>query len=216
MGLLERVLGRGRDNPDRRRPVVTVVSGLPRSGTSMMMRLVEAAGMPVLSDEIRAANDDNPHGYYELERVKRLRDGDSGWVPDADGKVVKVISALLEYLPASCDYRVLFVLRELDEVMASQRRMLENRDEDRSAVDEAELRSLYEEHLEHIRGWLDGQSNFDVLYVDHRRMVLDPETGVEAVARFLDAEDRLADMVAAVDPSLYRQRVGAGASPERE
>lgn len=214
MGLLGKVFGRGGEAAERERPVVTIVSGLPRSGTSMMMRLVEAAGVPVLSDEIRAANDDNPHGYYEYERVKRLRDGDAGWVPAAGGRVVKVISALLEYLPGSCDYRVLFVLRELDEVLASQRRMLENRDEDGDAVDEAELRRLYEEHLTHIRSWLDAQPNFDVLYVEHRRMVLSPEAEVEAVARFLGAEDRMEDMAAAVDRKLYRQRAGAGATSE--
>lgn len=213
MGLLRRAFGRAADAPDRRRPVVTVVSGLPRSGTSMLMRLVEAAGVPVMSDDIRAANQDNPHGYYEFERVKRLRDGDDAWVPDADGRVVKVISALLEYLPDSCDYRVLFVLRELDEVLASQRKMLKNRGEERDAAGEAELRGLYEEHLAHIRGWLDARPNFDVLYVDHRRMVLSPESEVEAVARFLDRGDRTPDMVAAVDPSLYRQRVEAGAAP---
>ena len=180
----------------------------------MMMRLVEAAGLKVLGDEIRAANSDNPHGYYEFERVKRLRDGDSAWVPEADGQVVKVISALLEYLPASCDYRVLFVQRDLEEVLASQGKMLENRDEDRAAVDEAELRTLYRDHLEHIKGWLARQPNFRVLYVDHRRMIVAPEAEVRSVAEFLGAEDRMQDMAAAVDPSLYRQRAGAGAASD--
>lgn len=215
MALLSRLLGRSRDRSgEGPRPLVTVVSGLPRSGTSMMMRLVEAAGLDVLCDEIREANTDNPHGYYEFERVKRLRDGDSAWVPEAGGRVVKVISALLEYLPPSCDYRVLFVQRDLNEVLASQAKMLENRDEDRSSVDEEELRSLYRDHLEHIKGWLARQPNFKVLYVDHRRMVTAPEAEVRTVAEFLDAADRIPQMSAAVDPSLYRQRAGAAATPD--
>ena len=215
MTLLSRLLGRsGEASGETPRPVVTIVSGLPRSGTSMMMRLVEAAGLEVLCDEIREANSDNPHGYYEFERVKRLRDGDAGWVPGADGRVVKVISALLEYLPDSCDYRVLFVQRDLEEVLASQAKMLENREEDRSAVDEEELRSLYGDHLEHIKGWLARQPNFRVLYVDHRRMVTAPEAEVRTVAEFLDAAHRIQDMTAAVDPSLYRQRAGTVTTPD--
>ena len=211
MGFLSRIFGRGASERSQAepRPVVTLVSGLPRSGTSMMMRLVEAAGLTILSDEIRAANSDNPHGYFEFERVKRLRDGDTGWVAGADGQAVKVISALLEFLPDSCDYKVLFVQRELDEVLASQRKMLENRDEDREAVDEGELRALYEEHLEHIKTWLARRDNFEVLYVDHRNMILAPEAGVVSVARFLGREERVPEMVEAVDPSLYRQRAGA-------
>lgn len=174
----------------------------------MMMRVVEAGGLSVLADEIRGADSDNPKGYFEFERVKRLRDGDATWVDGADGMVVKVISALLEYLPATSRYRVVFVLRELDEVMASQRRMLVNRDEAQAAVDEQELRGLYEAHLGHIKTWLSAQDNFEVLYVDHRQMVTSPETAVPAVAGFLGLEDRVSDMVAAVDPTLYRQRVG--------
>jgi len=211
MGLLSRLFGRGGDSrhAEERRPLVTVVSGLPRSGTSMMMRMVEASGLPVLSDAIRAANSDNPHGYYEFERVKRLRDGDVDWVKEADGQVVKVVSALLEYLPPTCDYRVVFVQRDLDEVLASQRKMLQNRDEDRDAADEAELRRLYEEHLEHIKSWLARQPNFSVIYVDHRRMVVAPEAEAPVVSQFLGREDRLSEMVSAVDPSLYRQRADA-------
>lgn len=215
MALLSRLLGRsGKGGGEAPRPVVTIVSGLPRSGTSMMMRLVEAAGLEVLCDEIRAANSDNPHGYYEFERVKRLRDGDSAWVPEAGGQVVKVISALLEYLPESCDYRVLFVQRDLDEVLASQAKMLENREADHAAVDEQELQGLYRDHLEHIKGWLARQPNFRVLYVDHRRMITAPEAEVRSVAEFLDATARIEEMAAAVDPSLYRQRAGAAAAPD--
>ena len=103
---------------------VTVVSGLPRSGTSMMMKMIEAGGIAPLTDKIRRADDDNPKGYFEFERVKKMPDGDTAWVEDAQGKAVKVIAALLEYLPQEYTYKVLFMRRSMDEILASQKQML--------------------------------------------------------------------------------------------
>ena len=103
---------------------VTVVSGLPRSGTSMMMKMLEAGGLPPLTDSLRVADDDNPKGYYEFERVKKMPEGDKSWVEDAQGKSVKVISALLEHLPPEYSYRVLFMQRKVEEILASQTQML--------------------------------------------------------------------------------------------
>ncbi|NJN53987.1 MAG: sulfotransferase [Anaerolineae bacterium] len=106
---------------------VIIVSGLPRSGTSMMMKMLEVGGIPPLTDQIRTADNDNPKGYYEFERVKQLDKGDTAWVADAQGKVVKVISQLLRYLPADQEYRVIFMRRNMDEILASQQKMLINR-----------------------------------------------------------------------------------------
>ena len=113
---------------DLSKNAITVVSGLPRSGTSMMMRMLEAGGMPVMTDNIRTADDDNPRGYYEVERVKKLKDGDVAWVKEARGKAVKVISYLLEFLPSDQQYFVLFMRRNMQEVLASQQQMLIRRD----------------------------------------------------------------------------------------
>ena len=104
----------------KEQPFVTVVSGLPRSGTSMMMKMLEAGGIDPIQDGIRTPDSDNPKGYYEYERVKQLDKGDTAWVADAQGKSVKVISALLRYLPADYEYRILFMRRDLDEILASQ------------------------------------------------------------------------------------------------
>ncbi|HZD55295.1 MAG TPA: hypothetical protein VE136_01120, partial [Anaerolineales bacterium] len=99
---------------------MTIVSGLPRSGTSMMMKMLEAGGVPPLTDEIRTADRDNPKGYYEFERVKKMPDGDKAWMVEARGKSVKVISALLEHLPPQYDYKVIFMRRDMNEILASQ------------------------------------------------------------------------------------------------
>src|ERR1700730_12387191 len=99
---------------------IVVVSGTPRSGTSMAMKMLDAGGMPTLTDGIRAADESNPKGYYEFERVKELdKNGDIAWLSDARGNAVKIISFLLTFLPESFDYQVIFMDRDLDEVLAS-------------------------------------------------------------------------------------------------
>src|SRR5437764_1475845 len=98
---------------------IIVVSGLPRAGTSLMMQMLDNGGIEVLTDGVRAADTDNPRGYYELEKVKRLKQ-DASWLPQARGKVFKMVSQLLYDLPASEAYRVLFMERDFDEMLRSQ------------------------------------------------------------------------------------------------
>src|SRR5262245_6505245 len=105
---------------------VAVVSGLPRSGTSMMMKMLEAGGLTPYTDGERSADIDNPEGYYEFERVKDLeRDPDKSWVRGARGKALKVISFLLRHLPGENRYRIVYMRRHLDEVLKSQDKMLD-------------------------------------------------------------------------------------------
>ena len=165
-------------------PPVIIVSGLPRSGTSMMMKMLEAGGIPVLTDELRTADEDNPKGYYEFERVKAMDKGDTDWVADARGKVVKVISALLQYLPANYEYRVIFMHRNLTEVLASQRKMLRNRAADEDAVSDEEMTRLFEMHLADVEGWLDRQPNMRALHVDYNAMLIDPRPFVAQIDDF--------------------------------
>src|SRR5215813_2579369 len=124
--MLAKLFSREPNGKDRAQPII-VVSGLPRSGTSMMMKMLAAGGLPVLVDAIRAADDDNPNGYFEFEPVKQLADGQNEWLTEAGGKVVKIISALLEYLPKSYHYKIIFMERELKEILASQQKMLSHR-----------------------------------------------------------------------------------------
>ncbi|HYC56305.1 MAG TPA: sulfotransferase [Candidatus Binatia bacterium] len=186
------------------RDFVTVVSGLPRSGTSMMMRMLAAGGIEPFADGERAADDDNPLGYFELERVKQLPD-DAAWLAEASGRSVKVISALLDKLPPTFRYRVLFLEREMSEVLASQRRMLERRGEPQRVSDEA-MASMFGKHLEALRQRLQARADMQVMYVRYDRVVADPRATAEQVRTFLGGSLDADAMARAVEPSLYRQR----------
>lgn len=185
---------------------ITVVSGLPRSGTSMMMKALEAGGLPVLTDALRVADEDNPKGYYEVERVKQLDKGDTAWMADAQGKVIKVISALLEHLPAAYSYRVIFMQRALPEVLASQKKMLERRGEPTDRVSDEELTRLFTKHVQKVETWLRAQPNFQALTVDYNRMLADPQPWVRQINQFLEGRLDEARMIEVVDPALYRNR----------
>ena len=185
---------------------ITIVSGLPRSGTSMIMKMLEAGGLPPLTDNLRTADDDNPKGYYEFERVKKMPDGDTAWVGDAHGKAVKVISALLEHLPPSYSYRVLFMQRKMEEILASQQKMLIRSGKPTDKVSDEQLAAMYAKHLAKIKAWLNDQSNFSVLYLDYNSMLVDPQKYSAQINHFLDDSLNQQDMARIVDPDLYRQR----------
>lgn len=186
---------------------ITIVSGLPRSGTSMMMKMLEAGGIPPLTDEIREADADNPKGYYEFERVKKLDKGDSDWLARADGKAVKVISALLQHLPDAYAYRVIFMERHMPEILASQRKMLVRRGEADEMEDE-KMRALFEKHLQQVKGWLAQQEHFSVLYVHYSEALAEPRSQAERVRAFLGTDLDVDRMAGTVDPNLYRNRKG--------
>ena len=185
---------------------VTVVSGLPRSGTSMMMKMLEAGGLPPMTDQIRTPDDDNPKSYYEFERVKKMPDGDKDWVAEAHGKAVKVISALLEHLPGDLTYKIIFMCRQMDEVLASQKQMLIHSDKPTDKVSDEVLAGMYRKHLATVEAWLRAQPNVSVLYLDYNAMLADPRRYIAEINRFLGNQLDVEKMAAIVDPSLYRQR----------
>lgn len=185
------------------RRTITIVSGLPRSGTSLMMTMLEAGGMPVLTDNIRTADADNPNGYYEFERVKEI-EHDKSWLEEADGKAVKIISALLKHLPSNYTYSVVFMRRKIEEILASQRQMLIRRGEDPDTV--SEIARLSREHLSSVSSWLDRQSYIKTLYVDYNKIINSPLEPARCVADFVEGDLDVEQMSMIVDPSLYRQR----------
>jgi len=189
-----------------KKKTIVLVSGLPRSGTSMMMKMLDAGGLPPLTDNLRTADDDNPRGYYEFERVKKLRDGDTAWLPLAEGKAVKIISALLEYLPADYAYRVIFMRRAMPEILASQNKMLVNRGEETDKVKDEEMAALFEKHLLKVQGWLAAQKNFSILEVPYSEIINKPLHWADRVQSFLDLPLDKMKMAGVVDPELYRQR----------
>jgi hypothetical protein len=187
------------------RDFTTIVSGLPRSGTSAAMQMIVAGGIPAVTDGLRTADADNPRGYYEFERVKALRT-DKAWLDDAGGKVVKVIHLLLTELPADRPYRVVFMERDLREVVTSQTTMLARAGKPGGALPPERLMAIYEQQLAQVRGWLATRPQFAVLPVRHAEMVRNPAAAAEAVAGFLGGGMDLAAMAAAIDPALHRNR----------
>ena len=186
--------------------MITIVSGLPRSGTSMLMQMLEAGGMPVMTDGIRVPDPDNPKGYYEFEKVKALREGAS-WLADAEGKALKVVSMLLYELPDDRQYKVIFMTRSMDAVLASQSRMLANRGEDKGP-DDAGMRKHFETHLAKVRGWLEGQANIETLYCSYESVLGDPHSAAAKLAAFLGTGLDVTAMAAVVDPALRRSEWG--------
>ncbi len=185
---------------------VTVVSGLPRSGTSLMMKMLEAGGLAVVQDGIRGADTDNPKGYYEFERVKQMDKGDTAWMVEAQGKVVKIISALLKHMPPEYEYRVIFMRRHMEEILASQRKMLVHRGEDADNMDDAKMADLFDKHLTQVFGWLEQQPNVRYLEVHYSDLLGDPVSLAAQVNRFLNGRLDEQKMVGMVDPSLYRNK----------
>jgi hypothetical protein len=185
---------------------IIVVSGLPRSGTSMMMKMLEAGGIGLLTDHLRKPDVDNPEGYYEFERVKQLDKGDTAWIPQARGRAVKVISALLEHLPAGEEYRVILMNRHIEEILASQRKMLVRRGEDPNKTSDEKMQDLYRKHLAKVRAWLHDHPNVRVLEMDYNAMLVDPLPHAVRVCEFLGSDMDPQAMAAVVDPELYRNR----------
>jgi Sulfotransferase domain len=189
---------------------VTIVSGLPRSGTSLMMQMLQAGGMHLLTDGLRAPDNHNPRGYFEHESVKQGRN-DLSWLNEARGKAVKVIHLLLPHLPTDRDYRVIFMLRDLQEVIVSQRVMLTQQGRPAATLTDAALAGVFEKQLATARQWLAGKPNFRVLYVNYRDVIGRPSEVAGEINQFLTGNLRVADMAAAVEPALYRQRKSAPA-----
>ena len=184
---------------------LTIVSGLPRSGTSMAMRMIDQGGIPALIDEIRQADDDNPKGYYEFEPVKQTKK-DASWLATAAGKVVKMVYRLLYDLPNTHQYRVVFMKRRLEEVIASQNVMLERRGKAGGSLSDEQLLATFRKEIEKIEQWLAEQPNFKTLYVMYNEVLEDAGPKVAAINKFLGGNLDTEKMLAVVDKSLYRQR----------
>lgn len=201
--MLKKLFGR---QPAPIQKEIVVVSGLPRSGTSMMMKMLEQGGLQVVTDSLRTADDDNPNGYYEFETVKQMPSGQTAWLDGAQGKVVKVISALLEYLPAKYHYKVIFMERAIGEVLASQKKMLVNRQEE-STISDAEMQDQFQKHVAAAKYWLARQPNISVLYVDYNKMLTAPDPLCQNIVDFLDMGLDVDKMRAVPNERLYRNRV---------
>jgi hypothetical protein len=187
---------------------ITIVSGLPRSGTSLMMQMLDGGGVQVVTDHVRTADTDNPRGYYEYEQVKAIK-RDTAWLPATRGKAFKMVSQLLYHLPSGESYRIIFMERDLDEVILSQEKMLLRLG--RTPAPREGIQKAYAIHLERLHEWLGRQEHCAVLRVSYNDLVERPREEAERVGRFLCGRANVEGMVKAVDPSLYRNRKQGGA-----
>jgi hypothetical protein len=186
---------------------ITIVSGLPRSGTSMMMRMLTAGGVEALTDNLRAADEDNPRGYLEFEKVKAL-EHESGWLKDAAGKAVKIISALLKHLPLDYSYKIIFMRRKMGEVLSSQKQMLVRGGGTADGIGDERLAETFRRHLNDVESWLASQPNIEVIYVDYNELLGDPAPAVQTINHFLGGGLDTQAMTTVIDKTLYRQRDG--------
>jgi hypothetical protein len=185
---------------------IVVVSGLPRSGTSMAMKMLAAGGMPILTDGIREADESNPRGYYELEAVKELHtQHDTAWLDDAKGKAVKVVSFLLTWLPETYNYRVIFMQRDLREVIASETTMLHKRGQQAPTTTEEQTIAVYQQHLQKVERFL-RRPCFSTMKLPYRDALERPEDAARQVRDFVGRSLNVQEMARVADPALYRNR----------
>lgn len=188
------------------KPII-LVSGLPRSGTSMLMLMLKEAGLTIVCDHLRTADEDNPKGYHELERVKELdKTEEKSWLKNHRGEVIKIISFLLQDLPDNVNYKVIFMRRDLDEVLRSQNKMLERNGNAGTDASDEKMHKNYDMHLRKVFYRLNRAPNFQVLYVDYPSVVANPRHEAGRISEFLGGGLDAEKMANAVDSSLYRNR----------
>ncbi len=199
--LRRRLVRGGRGDP------IVVVSGLPRSGTSMLMKMLDAGGIAIMTDRERAADVDNPHGYFEHERIKDLeKETDKSYLREGRGKALKVISFLIKDLPDDNDYRVIFVRRDLDEVLASQNKMIQRIGTTDTSAEEEAMKEAYRNDIVRTRLLCKKRSNFALIEIHYSATIENPAETAQKINSFLDGRLDEAAMRAAVDESLYRNR----------
>lgn len=185
---------------------IFVVSGLPRSGTSLMMQILEKAGIPVFKDDKRKADENNPRGYYEHQWVKRLA-SDNSWIEQAKGSAIKVISHLIFHLPAEFNYKIIFMLRNLKEVVVSQNRMLAKKGKADEKSYPYSIELAYARSLKRAKKWISNKHNVDVLYVDHAQLIKEPLSVVNEILEFTGVNGSSKEIASVVDNNLYRVKI---------
>lgn len=184
---------------------VTIVSGLPRSGTSMMMRILHQGGMETLTDHAREADQDNLKGYYEYEPVKRTAK-DSSWVAGAEGRAVKVIYRFVQYLPSDHEYRVVLMRRNITEVLLSQKKMLQRLNQPGGGLSDEQMARAFMRKMEALEVWIDRQPNMARLDASYNAILAEPAFFCESLNTFLGQGLNVGAMTEAIDRSLYRNR----------
>ena len=184
---------------------VIVVSGVPRSGTSLIMQMLATGGVDIATDNIRKADRDNPKGYFEVEKVKKLK-SDASWLRDIRGKALKIVSPLLYCIPSSLCYKVIFVQRNMQEILDSQNKMYQRLQKETPDIEDAVLAEKFNQHLQQIRDWIRKNNNVECLYVHYSEILGDPLGHSQKIQKFLNRQLDIEAMSSVVDVSLYRNR----------
>ena len=186
--------------------MITVVSGLPRSGTSLMMQILEAGGMEILTDDIRKADQSNPRGYYEYEKVKGLLK-DNSWFAEAEGKAVKVIAQLISYLPLNFQYNVIFMERNMDEILLSQDKMIDMLGGKKAVVDKSVLKTTFRNQVSKVKEYLAGRENFNEVFVNYNELVKEENQIIHSMNSNLNLRLDIDKSLEVIDYSLYRNKL---------
>lgn len=185
---------------------IIIVSGLPRSGTSMMMQLLHAADIPIITDQVRKPDTSNAKGYYEHEGVKALAQQHYDCLANAQGCAIKIVSSLLKHLPKNQGYKIVFMQRNLDDVLASQQAMLKQLESESKKDHDPQLKQLYTNHLIQVKHWLTRQSYIDVLYVDYNQSVNHPQHIIHSLSRFLNITPDHTKLQNVIDKNMQHHR----------
>ena len=190
--------------PDEK--IITIVSGLPRSGTSLMMQMLKAGGLVCFTDEVRVADENNPKGYFELESVKELH-RDSSVLDGAGGKVVKVVAPIIPRLPEGEEYRyrVVFIERDLDEVYASQVAMLKRLGKPAPKGEASRMKNSYAKLIAQVNDVLEARE-IPTIRISFGETIASPMETVTRLHSFCGGTLNEAAMAASVDASLHRER----------
>ncbi len=186
--------------------MITIVSGIPRSGTSLMMQMLQAGGMTLLYDDRRKADENNQRGYFEYEKVKRLMQ-DNSWLDQAEGKAIKIIAPLIHFLPDKFDYAVILMDRDMTEIINSQGKMLTKLGHKPMPSNNSALMKTFSRHIDKCKKFMLIKDNFRTLTMRYNDLILDSYTHAETVDRFLNINLNVKRMAGVVEPRLYRTRL---------
>ena len=185
---------------------IIVVTGLPRAGTSLIMQILQSMGIELFTDNKRSPDKSNPKGYFEHELVKSI-EKDSSWIKNVKGKAIKIVSPLLLYLPINYSYKIIFMNRDLDEIVQSQENMLLMKGVKKSQIEPEWLKQIFAKDLKHARTWIQELPNSESLGLSHSILLKNPELELEKIKKFLNINVDLKNAINVIDKKLYRARI---------
>jgi len=191
-----------KNNFKYRKDQIVVVSGLPRSGTSLMMQMLQKGGLQTLTDHERKADQSNPKGYFEYQPVKSLHK-DNSWLHEAKNKSVKVVAPLLKFLSPEYRYKVIFMKRDLTEVIKSQQKMIGKNPD----ILPFNLFEAYNKQLNQVEIWKNKEPGVELIYLDYKEVLEHPGQVADKLSAFIGSKLNKSEMLTCVDKTLYRNKV---------